>query len=221
MSCGIYKIQNLINNKIYIGQSIEIERRWQKHLTANDNFLIHKALKKYGKENFIFSIVEECDQSQLDEKEQYWIQYYNSILPNGYNMIQGGSNGVGLSKGLKVIQYSLNGDYIAEYNSANQASIITNIDHWSICACCRKQYKHAGGYQWRYSTDKEEIKPLLIRTNFTVLQLDKKTEEIIAEFPSITVASKETGITASIICNVCKGRGKTAGGYKWKYKYNI
>ena len=79
MSCGIYKIQNLINNKIYIGQSIEIERRWQKHLTANDNFLIHKALKKYGKENFIFSIVEECDQSQLDEREQYWIQYYNSI----------------------------------------------------------------------------------------------------------------------------------------------
>ena len=47
MSIGIYKIENLINHKIYIGQSIEIEKRWQKHLNAKDNFVIHKALQKY------------------------------------------------------------------------------------------------------------------------------------------------------------------------------
>ena len=129
MTCGIYKIENILNGKIYIGQSIEIERRWQKHLNANDDFLIHKAIRKYGKENFKFSIIEECDISLLNEKECYWINFYNSIIPNGYNMIQGGSNGMGLSRGIKVIQYSLNGDYIAEYDSANQASLITGIDH--------------------------------------------------------------------------------------------
>lgn len=220
MTCGIYKIENILNGKIYIGQSIEIERRWQKHLNANDDFLIHKAIKKYGKENFKFSIIEECDASLLNEKECYWINFYNSIIPNGYNMIQGGSNGMGLSRGIKVIQYSLNGDYIAEYDSANQASLITGIDHWSICACCRKEYKHAGNYQWRYIDDKEEVIPLSIRTNFIVLQIDKNNNEIIAEFPSIKEASLKTGIASSTICNVCKGKGKTAGGFKWQYKYN-
>ena len=48
MTCGIYKIENLINHKIYIGQSIEIERRIQKHKTIKDNLYIHKAISKYG-----------------------------------------------------------------------------------------------------------------------------------------------------------------------------
>ena len=61
MSIGIYKIENLINHKVYIGQSIEIEKRWQKHLSAKDDFVIHRALQKYGKENFSFQIIEECD----------------------------------------------------------------------------------------------------------------------------------------------------------------
>jgi len=103
MSIGIYKIENLVNHKIYIGQSIEIERRWQKHLNANDDFLIHKALRKYGKENFSFTILEECNKEELNEKENYWITYYNCIIPNGYNMINGGSNGAGLAKGKSVL----------------------------------------------------------------------------------------------------------------------
>ena len=119
MTCGIYKIENKINGKIYIGQSIEIERRWQKHLSASDDFIVHQAIRKYGKENFIFSIVEECELIDLNEKENYWINFYQSIVPNGYNMIPGGSNGVGLSKGYKVNQYDLNGLFIASYDSAN------------------------------------------------------------------------------------------------------
>ena len=69
MTCGIYKIENLINGKVYIGQSIEIEKRWQKHLNAKDDFLIHKALRKYGKSNFSFSILEECAINELDARE--------------------------------------------------------------------------------------------------------------------------------------------------------
>ena len=135
-------------------------------------------------------------------------------------MIQGGSNGVGLSKGFKVNQYSLNGEFVASYDSANQASAVTGIDHWSICACCRGEYKHSGGYQWKYANDTKKIEPLAIRMDFTVLQIDKNTNDIIQEFSSLKEASKITGIASSTICNVCKGKGKTAGGYKWKYKYN-
>lgn len=218
MTCGIYKIENLINGKVYIGQSIEIEKRWQKHLNAKDDFLIHKALRKYGKKNFSFTILEECSLTDLDEKENFWINQYQSLIPLGYNMIQGGSNGMGLSKGIPVIQYDLSGNFIREYDSANQASAITNIDHWSICACCRGEYTHSGKYQWRYKGSSLPITQLNIRTNFTVLQMDIKTNEILAEFPSLSAATKATGIASSTICNVCKGKGKTAGGYKWKYK---
>ena len=218
MSIGIYKIENLINHKIYIGQSIEIERRWQKHLNATDDFIIHKALKKYGKENFSFTILEECDTSQLDEKETYWITYYNSLVPNGYNMISGGSNGAGLAKGKSVLQYSLDGIFIQEYQSASQASAATNICHSDICRCCREEIIRAGQFQWKYKGSKKTIKPLKARLDFTVLQINPITDEVINEFQSLSEATKKTNIAKATICNVCNGKGKTAGGFKWKYK---
>lgn len=93
MSTGIYKYTNKINNNIYIGLSSNIEKRYQQHLTAskqiNPKMTIDKAIKKYGIENFLFEIVELCNENQLDEKEKYWIKYYNSYN-NGYNETVGG-----------------------------------------------------------------------------------------------------------------------------------
>ena len=83
---GVYKIENLINGKIYIGQSIHIERRWKEHCIPSSKSLIGKAIKKYGKENFSFQVLNECAQENLDELEEYYISKYNSITPNGYNI---------------------------------------------------------------------------------------------------------------------------------------
>lgn len=68
MSCGIYKITNQINGKIYIGQSCNIEQRWNQHIATakNDNHyghcrtLLYPAMRKYGIENFTMEIIEEC-----------------------------------------------------------------------------------------------------------------------------------------------------------------
>lgn len=87
MSIGIYKIENLVNHKVYIGQSIHIEKRWQEHCRQSSNTIISQAIKKYGKENFSFQILEECKVNQLDEKEQYYITLFNSVVPNGYNVV--------------------------------------------------------------------------------------------------------------------------------------
>lgn len=92
MSCGIYKITNLINGHIYIGQSIDIERRWYNHKHRHihsKNSPLYQAFRKYGINNFQFEIIEECDISLLNEKEIYWIRYYNSFK-NGYNATIGG-----------------------------------------------------------------------------------------------------------------------------------
>lgn len=86
MTCGIYKIENLLNGKIYIGQSVHIELRWQEHCRPSSKSLIGKAIKKYGKQNFTFQIIEECEESLLNEKESYYIQYFGSLVPNGYNI---------------------------------------------------------------------------------------------------------------------------------------
>lgn len=94
--CGIYKFLNPITNKVYIGQSIDIRSRYQAHKSnhlnpnyINYNAYFYKALRKYGFENFNFEIIEECESSLLDEREKYWINYYNSYN-NGYNMTKGG-----------------------------------------------------------------------------------------------------------------------------------
>lgn len=88
MSIGIYKIENLLNNKIYIGQSIHIEKRWQEHCKASTHSLIAKAIKKYGKENFSFQILEEVsDITELNSLESKYIQQFNSLIPNGYNIV--------------------------------------------------------------------------------------------------------------------------------------
>ena len=86
MTCGIYKIENLINGKLYIGQSIHIELRWQEHCRSSAKSLIGKAISKYGKENFTFQILEECAESCLNEREAYYIRHYQSLVPNGYNI---------------------------------------------------------------------------------------------------------------------------------------
>lgn len=83
---GIYKIENLINGKVYIGQSIHIERRWQEHCQPSSRSLVGKAIQKYGKEHFTFQILEECVEEQLDEIEERYISEYNSVVPNGYNI---------------------------------------------------------------------------------------------------------------------------------------
>ena len=218
MITGIYKIENLINHKIYIGQSLYIEKRWHDHLFAKDDFAIHQAFKKYGIQNFTFQILEECSVEELDEKEIYWINFYQSLVPNGYNMVEGGTNGAGYSKGKKVLQFDLQGKFIKEYPSALQASQITGIAHTQICKCCRGIIQQSGTYQWKYADDTKKILPIIKRTDFTVIQLDKETEEIIEEYNSIAEASRITGIAKATICNVCNGKGKTAGGYIWKYK---
>ena len=88
MSIGIYKIENLLNNKVYIGQSIHIERRWQEHCSKASQSLISKAIQKYGKENFSFQIIEEVDDITLLTKlETKYIKIFNSLVPNGYNVV--------------------------------------------------------------------------------------------------------------------------------------
>ena len=99
MTMGIYKITNLKNDKSYIGLSFDIKRRWKQHLgyafnTSQEEVSLYhnklyNAIRKNGKENFRFEIIEECEKEKLKEREIYWIKYYDTYN-NGYNLTTGG-----------------------------------------------------------------------------------------------------------------------------------
>lgn len=99
MSTGIYFIKNVLTGKLYIGKSKNIKARLINHRTKL-NCNIHKnnhlqsSWNLYGKENFAFGILEECEHSLLDEREKFYIITNNSVSPNGYNLTYGGDGGV-------------------------------------------------------------------------------------------------------------------------------
>lgn len=74
--CGIYKIENLINHKVYIGQSIDIERRFRNHINNEVSPHLKRAFEKYGIENFSFEIIKET--KDLDYWEIFLIQIYKA-----------------------------------------------------------------------------------------------------------------------------------------------
>lgn len=109
---GIYKITNKINNKAYIGLSIDIEHRKKTHFkrayNKNDkeyDKALYRAIRKYGTENFVFEILEECKKEELYNKEKFYIKKFNSFY-NGYNETPGGE-GVVINEGEKHPNHKL------------------------------------------------------------------------------------------------------------------
>lgn len=98
---GIYKFTNKIDGKCYIGQSVNIRKRYNQHKgryntfnhqKAKEDTYFHYVLRNYGFDNFDFEIVEECSLEELNNKEIYYISKFNSLYPNGYNLTAGGNS---------------------------------------------------------------------------------------------------------------------------------
>ena len=219
--CGIYKYQNLINNKIYIGQTIDIKQRIREHRYEafnynRDNCIFHKALRKYGEDNFSFEILEECSKKELNEKEKYWINYYNSEIPNGYNMTSGGYNSQGEVFKKIVSQYDLFGNFIKDYESASNAARELNLFVSNITAACRGETAQCGGFQWKYKNDNKIIKIVPEKNGKIIAQYDLNNN-LIKIYPSAKIASLETGIGVSNIRSCSNNHSHTAGGYIWRH----
>lgn len=104
---AIYKITNKINNKTYVGQTNELRKRWRRHYrelekNIHTNRHLQRAWNKYGADNFKFSVIESCLKEELNDKERYWISYYNSNdYKVGYNQDSGGQEGKVLNEDVR------------------------------------------------------------------------------------------------------------------------
>ena len=131
------------------------------------NMAIHKAINKYGKSNFTIEVIEEVESTNLNDREKYWIRYYDSYN-NGYNSTEGGQDGIKLFK-------NLNTEYIVkEYKSGKSLREIGRL----------------------FNVDKQTIKDLLVRNNINLrttrtYKLSQKDREDIIKDLSIGLSRKE------------------------------
>lgn len=212
---GIYKIENLINGKIYIGQSIDIKQRWRQHRNdyKNKKSLLYSAINKYGIENFLFSIIEECKEEELNEKECFYIKKFNSCVlfenSHGYNATEGGeSPGSSLKDEQKENIIKLWNDGLTEKEIVQK----TNISAGTVTRTLKNFLKL-------------ENNEILKRGNaYKAIKVYQFTTEgkFIKEFNSISDASSETKVHTVNIAYCCKDKISSAGGYIWSYtKENI
>lgn len=198
----IYKIINDVNQKIYIGKTERtIEERFKEHCKdyrrrSFEKRPLYSAMKKYGIEHFHVELIEETDSPE--EREQYWIKFYNSY-GDGYNATMGGDS-------KKYIDYDEIIKVYQEVQNINKTAEITGHDRNWI-----SQILKANGIKILSSAEvvkTQRVKP--------VAKLDPKTNEIIAIYSSVQEAENANGNTRHI-SQVCNGKRKTCNGYKWKY----
>ena len=132
---GIYAIINKINNKKYIGQSVDIKRRWNQHKTdlnknKHKNVYLQRAWNKYGKNNFKFVVIKELKKkSELNKEEKKIIKIYNSNNKNyGYNLTDGGDNATFSKESIYKLKISRRGK--------GTKFTVTDIKHIKLALYC-------------------------------------------------------------------------------------
>lgn len=138
--CGIYCIENLINHKKYIGQSIDIYRRWKDHkheLNGNrhHNIYLQRAWNKYGENNFSFSILEQCDIPDIDSRERYYINEFDCASnEHGYNIELGGNENKTIPlESRERMSKSKKGKYLRGENPKAHPVYCPQLDRWFEC----------------------------------------------------------------------------------------
>lgn len=223
---GIYSIKNIINNKMYIGQSINIYDRFCRHKNAlkkksHDNEFLQADWNIYGKNCFEFSIIEYCSVENLDNKEIYYINLYNTTNFNcGYNMTYGGkANVVDTDYTCSKISKA-----IKQYYDSNPDARRIQKEHafkqWSDPEIKAKIMGENNGMYGRHHTDeaREKIRQARLgKSSSRRIREPVYCVELDSIFEDACEASKKLALHSGGILGVCRGERKTCGGYHWKF----
>ena len=202
----IYKITNIINNKCYIGKTLKtVQDRWKEHCQDylrrdEEKRPLYSAMKKYGIKNFKIEEIEQCSENIVNEREKYWIQYFNSYR-NGYNATLGGDGKAYLDR-KKVIEL---------YNKHKIIAVVADKMN-----CSTEGVSNILKQEGIKTLNSRET--AILSQGKKVAMLDKDTGQILKIFTSISKAEEYLQINyRSHIYKVCNGERKTFKGYKWKW----
>ena len=215
---AIYLIRNNITRKLYIGKTIQdVKKRWKEHIAASFNSQhkdynshFHRAIRKYGKDNWTIYTIKICSSSNLNmlnsilnRAEIYYISQFDTYH-NGYNSTKGGDGVIGL----KPFAGKKHTDKTKEIMSkkAKERPIVERTSEWN------SNLSKAHINNQNYIDVHNKLKK-------TVIQI--KDWIVIGEFPSAKDACIQLGLplqSRSDIQKCCRGINKKCYNYEWKYK---
>lgn len=235
MNMGIYKIENILNKKVYIGSSVNLKSRKRKHFEklrakTHENSYLQYAFNKYGEENFKFEVIEYVsNRENILNREQYWMDKLNVCNRNiGYNILPTAGNNLGYKPTEetreKLRQISLKngnrppsqkGKKFSEEHK-NKISESHKGKKMSREAVEKSRLKRIGIKLSQETKNKISIslKGRSVKNKKKVINLD--TKEI---FSSMTDAAKSIGVSHTAIFYCCSGKYKKSGNFRWTY-YN-
>lgn len=194
---GIYRITNLVNGKSYIGQSVNIRKRLNRHKSAafnkrakNYNYPLYCAIRKYGIENFTFEPIEECLKSDLNRKEIFYIEKYDT-LKNGYNQVDGGTHVVHATK--------LSPEQVSAIIRQLKTSVATSEEIGKAFGVSGRTIRGINsGEFWRSDTEAYPIRPALSKLYF-----DTTLDEYGLKFKYCKLCGKIIATSTANYCIAC------------------
>lgn len=177
MTCGIYMIKNKKTGQKYIGQSVDIERRWREHISkGKDKSYIDRAINKYGKDNFVLIIIEEIPKKELNDREQYWIEHYNTYNDvNHYNLSIGGDdNPMNNIESRKKLSKTLSGRTRTKDHALSLAYSRNSSGFLHVTKDYNKAFKQGFRWVYRYKNGDKII-------TLTSTSINKLKEKVIAQ----------------------------------------
>lgn len=212
MASGIYKIINIINNKIYIGSANNFTSRFGVHRydlrnNKHHNIYLQRSWNKYGEQNFKFEIIENCKNQDLLIREQYYIDTLNPE----YNIckIAGSTKGRKMSEEHKKI--------ISNYHKGRKKSKSWHISRSKYIKTKEHRENQSKALKGRIPA-KHTLERAVEVCSKKVLVFFKG--EFLAEYKSLIESSKQTGVHISNISKIVNGRRKQSKGFTFKLKIN-
>lgn len=227
---GIYKLTNTINGYSYVGQSRDIARRFREHRTYRSSYHfetdLQKDIREYGRDSFDYSVLEECELDQLDDRERYWI----ATLKPEYNKCEGGSGcwGHTVSEETRKVLSQKGKAWWASLPEEMKGRIIRNLTGQPIghpvSAETREKLRQANLGKKRSAETIEKQKQTMLekkRNGYKQTNSGHKKKVYCVEtnvvYNSVRETAEAMGLKASAISHVLHGRQENTHGYHFTF----
>lgn len=241
----VYLSTNIVNNKKYVGittrgfsKRINEHKYDSLHRENSTKSYFHKAINKYGFENFMFEIIKEIENDNQDNLynelgllEKYYINYYSTFDKNkGYNLTLGGEGVSGFVMSQKqkdIISKTHKGKKLSDEHRKIISEFMSSDENPRKGIPMKEETKrkisesHKGLLKGEknpmYGKKREDLSKRNTESGYTILQIDPETNKVIKTWKSLREITRETGWNRSCILDCCNNKCKLSHGFKWEY----